>query len=62
MKARDLRNISAEEAEQKISELRRKMMDLNFQRRTARVEKPHAFYQIRKDIARIMTVIREKKK
>ncbi len=62
MKARDLRALSGEELENKLRELRKQLMELNFQRKTAKVEKPHLFKQIKKDIARILTILNERRK
>jgi len=62
MKARDLRVLPTEELENKLKELKKQLMELNFQRKTAKVEKPHLFKQIRKDIARILTILNERRK
>jgi len=62
MKARDLRALSGEELENKLRELKKQLMELNFQRKTAKVEKPHLFKQIKKDIARILTILNERRK
>ncbi|HDN85630.1 MAG: 50S ribosomal protein L29 [Candidatus Omnitrophota bacterium] len=62
MKAQEIRNLSLEELKDKLEELRKRLMELNFKKKTAHVEKPHQFKQIKKDIARILTVIKEKQK
>ena len=59
MKIKDLRGLSEEELKDKLSDLNKQLMELQFKRRS-NVEKPHLFKQIRKDIARIFTVINEK--
>ena len=61
MKVQELRPLSKEELQHKVEELRKQLMELNFKRRSG-VEKPHLFAQVRKDIARILTVLREKAK
>jgi large subunit ribosomal protein L29 len=61
-KARDLRNLSREELIQKEKSLRQELFRLNQQRFEGRVEKPHLFSLMRKDIARILTILGEKKK
>ena len=61
MKARELRNLSREELEEKLGSLKKSLFDLNFQRRYGKVEKPNLFRQAKKDIARILTVLKEKK-
>ena len=58
-KIRDLRNLSGEELRAKESLLSQELFKLNQQRYSGRVEKPHLFRQIRKDIARIKTILNE---
>jgi len=60
MDARDLRNLSKEELLQKEKGLKDELVKLNQERYSGRVEKPHQFSLLKKDIARIRTVLREK--
>lgn len=62
MKAKDLRNLSSAELLQKEKALREELFKLNLQRYGSRVEKPHMFSLIKKDIARIKTILKEKQK
>lgn len=59
MKIKDLRNLNKEELTAKGKGLREELFKLNQGRYTGHVEKPHLFKIIRKDIARIETLIRE---
>lgn len=61
MKPKELRNLSQEELLQKEKTLREELFKLNQQRYGGRVEKPHMFSLIKKDIARIQTILGEKK-
>ena len=61
MKTEELRNLSKEELLQKERSLKEELYKLNLQRYTGRVEKPHMFSLIKKDIARINTILNEKK-
>lgn len=61
MKMKELRNLSREELLQKEKALREELFKLNMQRYTGRVEKPHMFSLVKKDIARIKTILNEKK-
>lgn len=61
MKIKELRLLSTEDLKAKIKTLKDEMFKLNEQRYTGRVEKPHQFSAIRKDIARIYTILNEKK-
>jgi large subunit ribosomal protein L29 len=59
MKIKDLRGLSKEELKEKLEIFDKNLMELQFKRRSS-VEKPHLFKQIKKDRARILTVLREK--
>ncbi|MBL7151077.1 MAG: 50S ribosomal protein L29 [Candidatus Omnitrophica bacterium] len=61
MKIDQLRGLSREELLQKEEELKAELYKLNLQRYGGRVEKPHRFSLVRKDIARIETILNEKK-
>ena len=62
MKAKELQGFSVEELVQKEKDLRKGLSELNYQKRMGRVEKPSQFHLLRRDIARILTVINQKKK
>ena len=57
MKIKELRELGPEELTQKAKDLKKELFDLNFQRRHGRVEKPGRFRTIRRDIARILTLL-----
>ncbi|MDD5115840.1 MAG: 50S ribosomal protein L29 [Candidatus Omnitrophica bacterium] len=61
MKTEELRNMSEEELLAKEKALYEELAKLNVQRYTGSVEKPHKFGLIRQDIARIRTILNEKK-
>jgi len=61
VKPRELRNQSEDELLQKEKVLLEELSKLNMQRYTGSVEKPHKFALIKKDIARIRTILNEKK-
>jgi large subunit ribosomal protein L29 len=60
MKIKELRNLSEAELLQKEKSLKEEMFKLNMQRYGARVDKPHLFSVVKKDIARIKTLLNEK--
>lgn len=60
MKAKNFRDISSEELVQKERTLKKELYDLNYQRKLGVVEKPARFQAIKKDIARILTVLKER--
>ncbi|MBU1090380.1 MAG: 50S ribosomal protein L29 [Candidatus Omnitrophica bacterium] len=59
MSIEKIRNLSKEELLQKQRNLKEKLFKLNLQRYGGRVEKPHMFSIIRKDLARIKSILRE---
>jgi len=61
-KAKDLHNLSEKELLGKEASLNQELFKLNQQRYSGRVEKPHLFQQIKKDIARIKTILNPKSK
>ena len=61
MKPEELRNLSEDELILKEKALYDELSKLNIQRYTGSVEKPHKFALIKRDIARIRTILNEKK-
>ncbi|HLD82460.1 MAG TPA: 50S ribosomal protein L29 [Candidatus Omnitrophota bacterium] len=59
MKIQELRNLSKEELLQKEKALKEELFKLNLQRYGARVEKPHMFGLLKRDLARIETILNE---
>lgn len=57
MKITELKNLTREELLQKEDSLKQELFTLNQQRYAGRVDKPHLFKLIRKDIARIRTLL-----
>ena len=62
MKAKELQGLSVEELTQKEKNLRKDLSGLNYQQKMGRVEKPSQFKLIKRDIARILTVVNQKTK
>ena len=60
MKAGQIRDLSAAEIEARIKELEEERFRLRFRRATEPLEDPLRLRVIRKDIARLKTVLREK--
>lgn len=59
MKAADLRKMSDQELRKELVELRREQFNLRMQRATGQLGTPARFRDVRKDIARIETVMSE---
>ena len=62
MKTQELRNLTNEELLQKEKGFKEELLKLSMQRFAGRVEKPHLFSIFKKDIARVKTIIMERKK
>ncbi len=61
MKAAELREATIEELGRKEQDMRRELFNLRFQQATGEIENPMRIRSIKKDIARVLTVAREKK-
>ncbi len=57
MKPKELRNLPKEELQEKEKWLYAELAKLNTQRYTGNVEKPHKFALVKRDIARIKTIL-----
>ncbi len=60
MKAIELRELSKEQLEAKLKELKSELFTLRFQHAINQLENPHKLVDVKRDIARVMTVISEK--
>ncbi len=60
MKASDLRSKSDEELGQELVSLRREQFNLRMQQATGQLVRPDQYGKVRKDIARVKTVLRER--
>ena len=60
MKAKELREMTTAELEKKLSELKKDLFFLRMQHATNQLDNPLQINLVKKDIARIKTVIREK--
>ncbi|HAI52106.1 MAG: 50S ribosomal protein L29 [Limnochordia bacterium] len=60
MKAKDIRKLSVNELEAKLGELKEELFNLRFQLATGQLDNPMRISAVRKDIARVKTVMRER--
>jgi len=59
MKAIEIRELSREERQQKVEDLKEELFNLRFQNEVGQLENPQKMKQIKRDIAKIKTIIRE---
>ena len=60
MKITEIRDLTTEELQLKIADLKKELFTLRFNLATNNLENPMKIPTIKKDIAKIMTVIRER--
>jgi len=61
MKANDIRDLNVTELEQKGQDLNQELFNLRFQLHTGHLENSTRISLVKKDIARVQTVLREKR-
>ncbi len=60
MKANEVRKLSETELEEKLTDLKKDLFFLRMQHATNQLDNPMKIAQVKKDIARVKTVIRQK--
>ncbi|CAC9925012.1 ribosomal protein L29 [Aedoeadaptatus coxii] len=60
MKNKDIRNLSGDELNKKVSELKNELFNLRFQLATGQLDNPSTIKSVKKDIARVKTIQRER--
>ena len=60
MKTTEIRNLSVAELEKKLKELKEELFNLRFQNAINQLENPHKIADVKKDIARVKTILNEK--
>ncbi len=60
MKAADIRAKDADTLKDELAGLKKEQFNLRFQQATGQLEKPSRMRDVRRDIARVLTVLREK--
>ena len=59
MKAKEIKNLTDEELSAKLSELKTELFNLRFRHASGQLENPMQINLVKKDIARVKTVIRD---
>ena len=60
MKPNEIRDMSVDDLKTKIDELTRERFNLRFRSATESIDNPMRFRDLRRDIARMQTILREK--
>ena len=61
MKTSEIRKMSTEDINKKITETKAELWNLRFSSATGSLEKPHRIRELRHDVARMKTVLNERK-
>ncbi len=61
MNANDLRGMTQEDLSKELLNLRREQFNLRMQRATGQLARPHEYGRVKKDIARVKTILSELK-
>jgi large subunit ribosomal protein L29 len=61
MKVEELRNLSVDDLGRKVSELNQELFNLRFQLHTGHLENTARIPQVRREIARVKTILQEKR-
>ena len=57
---KELRAMSAEQLSAKLKELKEELFNLRFQHAINQLENPHRIVEVKRDIARVMTILQQK--
>ena len=60
MKAKEIREMTADELNAKLKELKDELFHLRFQHAINQLDNPHKIEEVKRDIARVMTILHEK--
>lgn len=60
MKAAEIRDLTDQELDKKLADLKEELFNLRFQMATGQLDNPMRMKFVKKDIARVMTVMRER--
>lgn len=60
MKAKEIRNLSSEDLNNKVNELKNELFNLRFRLATGQLDNPSSIKMVKRDIARVKTIIRER--
>ena len=61
MKVKEIRDLTTEEIISKIAESKEEIFNLRMQQATGNLEKPSRIKELRKDVARMKTILAERK-
>ena len=60
MKAAELKTLTVEQLNEKLKELKTELFNLRFQHAINQLDNPHRIVEVKRDIARVMTILQQK--
>ena len=60
MNIKEVRELTSEELQNKLKEQKAALFNLRFQHAINQLDNPHKIVDVKRDIARVMTILREK--
>jgi len=60
VKVNEIREMTSEDLDKKLKELKEELFNLRFQHAINQLDNPHKIVDVKRDIARVMTIINEK--
>ena len=60
MKTNEIRQMSSQDLEKKLKDLKQELFNLRFQHAVNQLDNPHKIADVKKDIARVKTILNEK--
>lgn len=62
LSAKEIREFSTKEIEKKLRDVRHELLELRLRKKTGQLEKSHLLQELRRDIARLETIVSSKRK
>lgn len=60
VKTKEIRSMTQEDLEKKVIDLKKELFNLRFQNATGQLDNPSSIRLVKKDIARVKTILRER--
>ncbi len=61
LKVEELHGLGVDELQEKVNKLKKDLMQFRFQAKTGKLERQSTMSEVKRDIARILTVVNQKK-
>ena len=62
LKVEEIRGLGVDEIQEKVEKMKKDLMQFRFQAKTGKLERQSAIKEVRRDIARLLTIMNQKKR